>query len=93
MVPMSALIPSAESGTAREEMSATTPAAGSAEVPATSSAKVSVSEPPAVPAAVLVASLTARLMTASTGAVQVQGRPPGAGVAVTDERTYDPQCQ
>ena len=55
-------------------------------VPALSSAKVSVSEPPAVPAAVSVAAPAARSTIASTRSVQGLGLPPGSSVAVGDGR-------
>ena len=52
----------------------------------TSSAKASISEPPAVPAAVSVAAPAARSTIASTRSVQGLGLPPGSSVAVGDGR-------
>ena len=86
MAAVSVTTPSTGSATPREEVSAMTPAAGSAEGPAPSSAKVSVSEPPAAPAAVSVAAPAVRSTSALTGPVQVLGLPPESGVAVRDDR-------
>ena len=85
MAGVSVGIPPAGSVAARAKMSATTPAARSAEV-ATSSAKVSVSESPAVLAAMSVAAPAARLTSASPWTVQAIEPPPESGVVVRDER-------
>ena len=55
-------------------------------VPATSSAKVSVSEPPAIPAALSVVAPAVRSTTVSTETVQGLRPPPGSGVTVRDAR-------